>query len=299
MSGERDITLTAGDGRALAATLHLPASATLPPVLIGSATAVKRGYYTKFARYLADRGHTVLAFDYRGVGGSAEPNIRRDPARMLEWGTLDLDAALAALANEAEGAPLYVGHSVGGQILPLAERAHDVRALLLVASQSGAARHWTGLDRLKLASFWGAMPWILALHGHLPGWVMGSEPLPRGVAEEWARWGRHPDYILGHVPGLEARFKDIARPMLAFSFADDFYCPRPAAEALLGWYGGTGKAHRHVRASEVGAPSIGHFGFFRDRFRDTLWREAADWLGSHRPGVPLTEAAGDSTLAQR
>jgi len=26
--------------------------------------------------------------------------------------------------------------------------------------------------------------------------------------------------------------------------------------------------------------SIGHFGFFRERFRDSLWRETADWLES-------------------
>jgi len=29
---------------------------------------------------------------------------------------------------------------------------------------------------------------------------------------------------------------------------------------------------------ELGVKSIGHFGFFRERFRDSLWREAADWL---------------------
>ena len=28
----------------------------------------------------------------------------------------------------------------------------------------------------------------------------------------------------------------------------------------------------------LGVKSIGHFGFFRERFRDSLWREAADWL---------------------
>jgi predicted alpha/beta hydrolase len=37
--------------------------------------------------------------------------------------------------------------------------------------------------------------------------------------------------------------------------------------------------HRHVIPREVGAPAIGHFGFFRERFRDTLWRESAGWLG--------------------
>jgi predicted alpha/beta hydrolase len=28
----------------------------------------------------------------------------------------------------------------------------------------------------------------------------------------------------------------------------------------------------------VNADRIGHFGFFRERFRDSLWREARDWL---------------------
>jgi predicted alpha/beta hydrolase len=34
---------------------------------------------------------------------------------------------------------------------------------------------------------------------------------------------------------------------------------------------------------EVGAEKlrIGHFGFFRERFRDSLWRDAADWLERH------------------
>jgi len=31
---------------------------------------------------------------------------------------------------------------------------------------------------------------------------------------------------------------------------------------------------------ELGAERIGHFGFFREQFRDTLWRDAADWLES-------------------
>jgi hypothetical protein len=28
----------------------------------------------------------------------------------------------------------------------------------------------------------------------------------------------------------------------------------------------------------VGADAISHFGFFRETFRNTLWREAAEWL---------------------
>jgi predicted alpha/beta hydrolase len=27
--------------------------------------------------------------------------------------------------------------------------------------------------------------------------------------------------------------------------------------------------------------ALGHFAYFRERFRDTLWREAVDWLEAH------------------
>jgi len=298
---ERDVTIRAEDGRQLAATLVAPDAPTKPPVLIGSATAVRRGYYAKFARFLAERGHAVLTYDYRGVGGSALPDLRADPARMHEWGVLDLEAAIRTLKAEAGGPLLYVGHSVGGQILPLAESRAEVSALLLVASQSGAARHWRGWNRVKLAAFWyGWVPSLLPLFGHLPGFAMGSEPLPRGVAAEWARWGRHPDYILSHRADLAGRFRELDRPIHAFSFTDDFYCPREAADALLSWYGGTEKTHRHVAPAELGARSVGHFGFFRERFRDTLWTEAAAWLaspGRATAGAQLTGEARDRTLA--
>ena len=38
---------------------------------------------------------------------------------------------------------------------------------------------------------------------------------------------------------------------------------------------------KRVVPREVGAERIGHFGFFREQFRDTLWRDAADWLEGH------------------
>ena len=33
-----------------------------------------------------------------------------------------------------------------------------------------------------------------------------------------------------------------------------------------------------IAPRDVGAAKIGHFGFFRPDHRDTLWRDAADWL---------------------
>ncbi|QJE74627.1 hypothetical protein HHL28_17560 [Aerophototrophica crusticola] len=282
--GEQDVTLATADGRTLAATRFTPARVGRPPVLIAPATAVRRGYYARFARFLAGLGHPVLTLDYRGVGGSLQGPVRRYRARMQDWGRQDLDAALRHVAEWQPGqAPLVVAHSVGGQVLPLAESAHTVAGLYLVASQSGAPRHWKGLDKAKLAAFWyGLVPVLTRLHGHLPGYAMGSEPLPLGIAREWARWGRHPDYILGHLPELRDRFKALSFPIRQVSFSDDFYCPEPAAAELLSWYGGTAKTHRHLRPADIGAKAIGHFGYFRDRFAAALWQDAADWLAAPR-----------------
>jgi predicted alpha/beta hydrolase len=33
-----------------------------------------------------------------------------------------------------------------------------------------------------------------------------------------------------------------------------------------------------VDPEAFGGRKIGHFGFFRERFRESLWREAGDWL---------------------
>ena len=49
----------------------------------------------------------------------------------------------------------------------------------------------------------------------------------------------------------------------------------------------TGSADRSiwkVRLAGAGAKKIGHFGFFRAEFRDTLWPQAAAWLD----GAPAT-----------
>jgi predicted alpha/beta hydrolase len=35
-----------------------------------------------------------------------------------------------------------------------------------------------------------------------------------------------------------------------------------------------------IEPKQVGAAKIGHFGFFRPEFRETLWKDAADWLAA-------------------
>jgi predicted alpha/beta hydrolase len=69
--------------------------------------------------------------------------------------------------------------------------------------------------------------------------------------------------------------------LLAYNFADDRYAPLPALEALMTLYSGARKEVRRILPADIAAPRIGHFGFFREQFREPLWRPSVDWLVAH------------------
>lgn len=281
----RHVTITAADGFALSGTYYLPAEdgANGDAVLIASATGVKRAYYHKFSRFLAEQGYRVLVFDYRGIGGSRPRSLRGFDARMHQWGTLDIPAAQAWL--EADAAPtrlLYVGHSVGGQLLSLVPDNRRFDRILLVCSQLGDFRLWPLRLRIGGLLLWHLIfPISVAVTGRLPGWVFGSEPLPPGVAWEWRKWILSKDYLIAHIPEARDGFARIEAPALFVAFSDDVKLgPIKAVRALRAVYANSPSVERYLSPSDVGAREVGHFGYFRSRFADPLWRDALAWLAT-------------------
>lgn len=292
----RELRIPARDGFELAASLYEPSPEARHDavVLISSATAVKRTYYDGFARFLRHGGFTVLTYDYRGIGASRPASLAGFVASMHQWGEQDLAGLIDWISARFPNARvLVVGHSVGGQLVGLASNNTRVRALLAVAAQSGDWRLWPRPARYRMALFWyGVVPAVTRMVGYLPGSLGIGEDLPRGVALEWARWCRTESYLVGGE-GASRRegFERFTAPLLAYSFADDPYAPRASVEALLSWYAKATKSHRHVTPAAIAASSIGHFGFFRDQCRESLWREAATWLRSQGK-VNLAEKPG-------
>lgn len=282
----QEVALQARDGHALAATWSAPLGAALRgAVIIGGALGVPREYYGLFAQYLAQRGLGTLTFDYRGVGGSAPSQLRGYNATLDQWGRLDLAAAIAWVrSGPGRDLPLgYFGHSVGGQILGLAENCGHVQAALTVASQHGYWGNWPAPRKYLLATFWWAiLPALTRSLGYCPSRRLGlGENLPAGVGLDWARWGRSRGY-LHHCLSAEqcVGYRQFAGPLLAYSFADDTFAPHTSVARFLEFYPQAAAAsHRHVKPGEIGAKRIGHFGYFRPWFRDTLWQDAADWMG--------------------
>ncbi len=279
------VTLTAADGQRLSARLFAPASPAGFNGLslqINGATGVPRGYYDAFAGFMAQRGFAVLNFDYRGIGGSRETTPGAPPPRMLDWARQDIPAAAEFLRQHFPEARIcMIGHSFGGQALGLLPRAEDIAAAVTIGAQQGYWRNWPAKQQVRLAAIWYvAMPLTVALRGHVPGRMLGGEPLPRGVALDWARWCRTPHYMSDdNGKPLQSLNRRVRAPIRMISFADDVdFGPRRGVDALARTYAGARIERQHIAPGDWGLPRIGHFGFFKRDMPQERWAEMAEWL---------------------
>jgi predicted alpha/beta hydrolase len=280
---QSELTIAARDGYALAATRRSPSGAPRATVLIASATAVPRGFYGRFAAYLAEQGFDAITFDCRGVGGSRPKSLRGFPGRMRDWASLDVTPAVDFAAALHPGKPLvYVGHSFGGQALGLVPNNGKVSRALLVASQVGYWRYVVpATERYRvyiLLRFIG--PTIARLFGYLPGAIGLGDGLPRDVFLEWASWCLKPNYLFDDPTlGELANYPRYSGAMRAIGLADDPWATPPAITRLLQGYTGTKPEHLTLEPKKIGLKKVGHFGYFRQDAR-AAWRDAAAWLAT-------------------
>lgn len=276
-----DFELVAADGFRLAATHVVPQDPPQAAILIAPAMGVPRRFYRELAGYLAERGAAVLTLDYRGIGGSRPRRLRGFPARLRDWGELDLEAGLRWALDRHSDLPLrYFAHSVGGQLLGLAPSAPAVDRALFVASQSAWEGHWDGEWRWRMRALWRLMiPAATATFGYLPGWLGVGQDVPKRVAREWARWGRHPDYLLRDGGAARrAAFAAPRFPLRAIAISDDNYAPERSVRALVAFYSGTRSEIHVVTPADVSRQRLGHFAPFRREPGKALWPGWAEWL---------------------
>jgi hypothetical protein len=127
LPGASDVVLRTEDGLELGAW-YLPARALgAPAVLVASGNAGSRGSRVPLARGLAERGLSVLLFDYRGYGGNPGSPSEQGLAR-------DVRAARRFLL-EVVGVPehrlLYFGESLGAAVVTELAREHPPAGLVL------------------------------------------------------------------------------------------------------------------------------------------------------------------------
>ncbi len=300
------VMIRAADGYALAGHRFAPLRKAHAAVVLPAAMGVGQAYYRSFAEHLAAQGFAVLTFDYRGTGESAPRRLRGFKATLDDCARLDYDAALrearafvdaerngdesaddgngnsGGAGSDAAPAKLFVvGHSLGGQLIGMVPSRNLIDGVVTIACGSGYWRENTPqlLRRVWLMWYF-AVPVYTLLAGYFPGRrVRKVGDLPKGVILQWSRWCRDRDYLVGaEGPGARAAFADVRCPMLSLSFTDDEMMSARNTESLHGFYVNAQKTMRRIAPSDIGVPRIGHFGFFRTSFRDSLWREATQWL---------------------
>lgn len=284
------LELVSSGGARLAASLFEPGGAARGAVLIGPATGIPAAYYAPLASWLAAQGYRVLCADYRGIGASRPPAFRRSlrgfRASLSDW-IDDLDCALRALAERSPDLPLtLLGHSLGGQLLPLLPSAARVQALLGVAVGSG---YWGDVPpaiRSKARWLWRALvPLVLPLWGYFPGARLGFiGDLPAQAMRDWRRWCLQPRYLLDD-PGVSERYAAMRQAVVSLHMADDEMVSERSLRLLFDAYVGSRARHFELLHPLPGQ-RIGHSGFFRAQHRETHWPRLLHHLNALNQEVP-------------
>lgn len=281
---EEVLTIPCADGYPLAARLFGNGEARAA-VVIAPALGVPARFYSRFAQHLATAGFTTLAFDYRGSGDSARGPVRGRDIRMEDWGRLDIEAVLSQMRERKPYKLFLVGHSAGGQLPGLAAASEQLDGMVFVAASAPHLRHYP-------LRFWPTLgltayafgPLLSIGRDNFPAKQagLGTTSVAAGVVAQWSRWVRSRNYLFDAKHGIDTlRYTKLKTPVLSYCFADDSYATPAAVEALLKHYPSAVVDRRVIPRNAEGL--IGHFGYFREQHRDSLWRDTLAWLEGQLP----------------
>jgi predicted alpha/beta hydrolase len=274
-----DITAT----ESIVLTQFEPKNTPKGHIIIAPAMGVSQSFYQALANWLSQQGYTVTTFDYRGMGASRHKALGDYELNILSWATQDCSAVLAKViaqvkkrqqTQEQDLPIIWLGHSLGGQIFPLIKQIEQVSKIITIASGTGYWKQNAPALRRKAPIFWYLIvPLLTSLYGYFPGKKFGMVgDLPKQVIYQWRRWCLHPEYCVG-VESAEVRqqYSQLQIRLTSLCFSDDEMLSQQNMHNLHALFGTSHKQLKFYTPEQVGVKRIGHLGFFRKQFKDTLW----------------------------
>lgn len=273
----RSLELTCSDGYKLDAIIYEPDETASGIIIFQGGTAIRKEFYTNFCRFLAANGFIVLSYDYRGVGGSRGKSLRCMPASLMDWGQLDMKAAISyAIDNHSQLPCILIGHSIGTQLIGFAENNNHLRAVIGIGSSTGT---WWKMKRgFSVSAFllWYVInPVLTPLFGYAPlKRLRIMEDLPRNVINQWSKWCRSEFYFGDHLGRSipHESFHALRVPFIVHYFKDDPIATDKTVTDLMALYRGTRTRMIKHRAKDYQAKKVGHFKIFSRRFENSFWK---------------------------
>ncbi len=277
----QDIRLKAADGYDLAATIY-PAQGE-QWIVVGSATAVPRGFYKRFAQFAQGLGINVITTDYRGIGGSAPKTLRGFAPDYADWARQDLAAAVAYASSR--GDTFLVGHSFAGHAIGLLPQPELLKAAYVCAAGAGWHGWMPALARPKVWLMWHLLgPLSIQVLGYVAGRRMGiGEDLPSSVFRQWKRWSSFPHYFFDDptANAVVRGFADVRLPIAAANTLDDDWALPASRDAFFKGYPNAKIDRIDITPAQLGVKVIGHMGYYRAHVGAALWPMIMDWLRPH------------------
>ncbi|MFI5150181.1 MAG: alpha/beta fold hydrolase [Bacteroidia bacterium] len=275
------ISILCSDGVSLSGVLFIP-DKIHALVQFNGGTAVRKEFYQPFLEYISSQGYLCCLWDYRGSGDSAPSSLKECTFRFSDYGIKDMPAVKDYLRKRFPELPFYIiAHSVGGQQLGFMSDLKDVKGLIGFSVSTGHYAFMPLKYRLQCYYFFHLFaPLSTALTGYVASKRFGyMEDLPRNVVKEWGQWCRYPEYLFHEsfkgksVP--HGTFKDFTFPCHYFWASDDPIATVKSVSMFRQHIQSTGTVvMQEIQPQAYQVKEIGHMGFFKRQFRNTIWKEA-------------------------
>ncbi|ROI00577.1 alpha/beta hydrolase family protein [Chryseobacterium daecheongense] len=268
------LILTTNDHVPIIAHLFPPESDNGKILLINSATGVKQHVYFSFAKYFAEKGFTVITYDYRGIGLSKPEQMKGFEASMRIWGSEDYKALTQYIRTRFPAYEKYcLGHSVGALILGMNEDSKMFEEFVFVGTQNAFVGNLKWKTKIEAYLGFGiAQPLTTQLLGYFPSeWFGLGESLPKNCAYDWRTLILNKKSTNGLLEKIDDYSKDLTQKVFVIRAEDDAWLTEKGVKSLLNdTYPNLKPTYRLVRVSESEKGEIGHVNFFRS-YNKKLW----------------------------
>ena len=268
MAEIQTLTVTSSDHHRFDATLYPTADPGAPVLIFLSALGTPSRVYARFGREIVKHGVQVCAPDWRGMASSSIRAGRGSDFGYRHLVEFDLTALIQAVRQALPDAPIWLGgHSLGGQLSLLSAAAHpeSLSGVVLIASGSVHLPCYSWKLRMGV----GALALISRLTGPLLGYFPGSWMSfggreAAGLMRDWSRvaiTGQYrPD---GSDIDYETALRSLKLPVLALTFAADYWSPKQAARSLLNKLPPNTFIHWHWHKSDTAGVAVDHYAWIK------------------------------------